>query len=301
MRKNQTKQNVFAMLAALIWGTAFVAQSIAADSVPALEFTAARSAIAVIFLTILCYIRGVRRKKQGLPMRVSAERKELIWGGILCGVALMVAASLQQKGIETTTVGKASFITTLYIVLVPVFGILMKKKPPRIIWICVALAVAGLYCLCMTESFTIAPGDIYVLLCAFCFTVQILIIDHYTQKVDGIELSCVQFMTVTVLAGIGSLLVENPTWSALSSAILPILYVGIFSSGIAYTLQILAQTDSEPAVISLLLSLESVFGTLGAAIILKEHLSGKEYLGCLLMLTAVVLAQLPESKEKSKQ
>lgn len=298
MKKAQTKQNFYAMLAALIWGTAFVAQSIAADSVPALEFTSARSGVAVIFLTILCLIRGFHRKKIGLPMRVTPKGKNLVKGGILCGTALMAAASLQQKGIETTTVGKASFITTLYIVLVPLFGILLKKKPPKIIWLCVALAVAGLYCLCMTESFTIAPGDIFVLLCAFCFTTQILLIDHFTQSVDGIELSCVQFATVTVLTGIGSLLFENPTLSALSTAVFPVLYVGIFSSGIAYTLQILAQKDSEPAVISLLLSLESVFGTLGAAIILKEHLSAKEYIGCLLMMTAVILAQLPDHQEK---
>lgn len=297
MRKNQTRQNIYAMLAALIWGTAFVAQSIAADRVPAMAFTASRSVIAFVFLAGLCLLRGLGRKKAGRPMRVTEKSRDLALGGFLCGGALALASALQQKGIETTTVGKASFITTLYIVLVPVFGILLKKKPPRIIWLCVALAVAGLYCLCMNESFTIAPGDMYVLLCAFCFTIQILMIDYFTQKVDGIELSCVQFLTVTILTGAGSLLLENPTLSAVMDAALPILYVGVFSSGIAYTLQILAQKDSEPAVISLLLSLESVFGTLAGAIILKEHLTGREYLGCVLMLVAVILAQLPERSQ----
>ena len=163
------------------------------------------------------------------------------------------------------------------------------------------LAVTGLYCLCITEDFTITSGDFYILLCALCFSVHILVIDHFTQKVDGVELSCVQFLVVTVLSAIGMLATESPSMEALRMCAWPILYVGIFPSGVAYTLQILAQKDSNPTVVSLLLSLESVFATLAGAIILHDRMSGKEYLGCVLLLIAVVLAQLPEKAPKTAE
>ena len=231
------------------------------------------------------------------PLR-PGSRRDLVLGGICCGVALTVATNLQQKGLETTTSGKAGFITALYIVIVPIAGIFLKKKAPRIIWLSVALAVAGLYCLCITEDLTISTGDFYVLLCAFCFSAHILVIDHFTQKVDGVELSCAQFFVTTVLSGIGMLATEHPSLEALAVCLWPILYVGIFSSGVAYTLQILAQKDSNPTVVSLLLSLESVFATLAGALILHDQMSGKEYFGCVLMLAAVVLAQLPSPAER---
>ena len=214
-------------------------------------------------------------------------------------MALTVASNLQQKGLETTTSGKAGFITALYIVIVPIISIFLKKKAPRTIWLSVILAVAGLYCLCITEEFTITSGDFYILLCAFCFSAHILVIDYFTQKVDGVELSCVQFLVVTVLSCVGMLATETPTLEALRMCVLPLLYVGIFSSGVAYTLQILAQKDSNPTVVSLLLSLESVFATLAGAVLLHDRMSGKEYLGCVLMLIAVILAQLPEKKPKA--
>ena len=176
----------------------------------------------------------------------------------------------------------------------PIAGIFLKKHPPKTIWLSVALAVAGLYCLCINEDFSITMGDFYILLCAFCFTAHILVIDHFTQKVDGVELSCVQFLVVTILSAIGMLAAETPSVEALKICVGPILYLGIFSSGVAYTLQILAQKDSNPTVVSLLLSLESVFAVLAGAVILHDRMSGKEYLGCVLMLIAVVLAQLPE-------
>lgn len=159
------------------------------------------------------------------------------------------------------------------------------------------LAVAGLYCLCITEDLTITGGDLYILLCAFCFSAHILVIDHFTRKVDGVELSCGQFLVVTLLSLLGMVLTEDPSLDALLRCAGPILYVGLFSSGVAYTLQILAQKDSNPTVVSLLLSLESVFATVAGALILGDRMSGKEYFGCLLMLAAVVLAQLPERKK----
>ena len=199
--------------------------------------------------------------------------------------------------IPALTAGKAGFITALYIVLVPIFGIFLKKRVPKAVWVSVLLAATGLYCLCITESFTIAPGDLCVMLCAFVFTAQILLVDHFVTVVDGVELSCCQFFFVTAFSLIGSLLFEHPTWAGLTMAAGAILYAGLLSSGVGYTLQILAQKGSNPTVISLLLSLESVFATISGAAILGDRLSGREYFGCALMLAAVVLAQLPDRKK----
>ena len=297
MKVNRIRQNVLPVLAAFIWGTAFVAQSVGADYVEPFTFNAARSVIAFLFLLILCLVR--RKIQKGIVESATKSWKDLAIGGTCCGVALTVATNLQQKGLETTTSGKAGFITALYIVIVPIISIFLKKKAPRTIWLSVILAVAGLYCLCITEEFTITSGDFYILLCAFCFSAHILVIDYFTQKVDGVELSCVQFLVVTVLSCVGMLATETPTLEALRMCVLPLLYVGIFSSGVAYTLQILAQKDSNPTVVSLLLSLESVFATLAGAVLLHDRMSGKEYLGCVLMLIAVILAQLPEKKPKA--
>lgn len=299
MKINRVRQNVLPVLAALIWGTAFVAQSVGADYVEPFTFNAARSAIAFVFLLILCLVR--RGMQKGIVESATKSWKDLAVGGLCCGVALTVATNLQQKGLETTTSGKAGFITALYIVIVPIVGIFMKKKAPRTLLISVPLAVAGLYCLCITEDFSVTEGDFYVFLCAICFSAHILVIDHFTQKVDGVELSCAQFLVVTVLSSVGMIVSENPSLEAVGMCIWPILYVGVFSSGVAYTLQILAQKDSNPTVVSLLLSLESVFATLAGAIILHDQMSGKEYLGCVLMLVAVVLAQLPEREKKTIQ
>ena len=300
MKVNRIRQNVFPVLAAFIWGTAFVAQSVGADYVEPFTFNAARSGIAFLFLLVLCALLRRRRKQDfaGEAKAVPSARRDLAIAGICCGAALTVASFPQQKGLETTTSGKAGFITALYIVIVPIVGVFMKKKAPRTIWISVAMAVAGLYCLCITEDFTITSGDFYILLCAFCFSAHILVIDYFTQRVDGVELSCVQFLVVTVLSCVGMLAAESPSLAALRVCLWPILYVGIFSSGVAYTLQILAQKDSNPTVVSLLLSLESVFATLAGAVLLHDRMSGKEYFGCVLMLAAVVLAQLPEPERK---
>ena len=297
MKVNRIRQNVLPVLAALIWGTAFVAQSVGADYVEPFTFNTARSAIAFLFLLVLCLVR--RKVQKGIVERATRSWKDLAVGGACCGVALTVATNLQQKGLETTTSGKAGFITALYIVIVPILGVFLRKKAPRTIWISVALAVVGLYCLCITEDFTITSGDFYILLCALCFSAHILVIDHFTQTVDGVELSCVQFLVVTILSAMGMIATESPSLEALGMCLGPILYVGIFSSGVAYTLQILAQKDSNPTVVSLLLSLESVFATLAGAVILHDQMSGKEYFGCVLMLVAVVLAQLP-AKRRSR-
>ena len=298
MKANHSRQNLFAVLAALIWGTSFVAQSVGAGYVEAFTFNAARSAVAPVFLLVLCSILRRGRVKAGKPAAVGT-RRDLMLGGLCCGTALAVSATLQQKGLESTSSGKAGFITALYIVLVPIAGLLLKKRPPKAIWLSVALAVAGLYCLCITEEFSITQGDFYVMLCAFGFAIHILVIDYFTQKVDGVELSCAQFFVVTVISSVGMLLTETPTLAGILGSLIPILYVGIFSSGVAFTLQILAQKDSDPTVISVLLSLESVFAVIAGAIILGDRMSGKEYFGCVLVMIAVILAQLPDKKAVS--
>ena len=292
MNSKFVRQNIFPVLAAFIWGTAFVAQSVAADIVQPFTFNASRAFVGFLFLLVLCAVLRIKEK----PRYDRRYYLDLIIGGICCGIALTLATNLQQKGLETTTSGKAGFITALYIVLVPIFGLLLKKKAPRMIWLSVALAVVGLYFLSINEQLSITVGDLYMLVCAFCFTGHILVIDHFTEKVSGVELSCMQFLVVALLSGGGMLLAESPSWSGIVACAGPILYVGIMSSGVAYTLQILAQKGSNPTVVSLLLSLEAVFATVSGAIILHEIMSGREILGCALMLVAVVLAQLPGKK-----
>jgi len=292
MKSNFIRQNVFPVLAAVIWGAAFVAQSMGTEHVGPFTFNTARSFIGFLFLLIICLALRIKQK----PNYERQYYKDLIIGGLCCGLALTLAVNLQQKGLETTTSGKAGFITALYIVLVPIAGLFLRKKAPRMIWLSVALAVAGLYFLSINEQFHVTQGDFLMLLCALCFTGHIMVIDHFTEKVSGIELSCMQFLFCALLSGGGMVLTETPTWSGLMACAIPLLYVGVLSSGVAYTLQILAQKGSNPTVVSLLMSLESVFATVFGALILHELMSGREIFGCGLMLVAVVLAQLPTSK-----
>lgn len=289
------RQNVLPVLAAFIWGTAFVAQSVSAEFIGPFTFTTARSVVAFVFLLGLCALfRLLRRRDFGEQARPRPKyRRDLLLGGLCCGGALMLASNLQQKGMETTTPGKAGFITALYIVIVPIFGLFLKKRVGKTIWFSMALAVAGLYFLCIQDGFSVSGGDFLILLCSVALSTHILLIDYFTQKVDGVELSCVQCFVVGVLSAGGMAVTEQPSWAALSQCVWPLLYMGIFSSGVAFTLQILAQRDSNPTVVSLLMSLEAVFATLAGALLLGNRMNGREYFGCLLMLAAVVLAQLP--------
>lgn len=300
MKVNRVRQNVLPLVTAMIWGTAFVAQSVAAEYMGPFTFNTARAVIAFVFLLGLCGAQRVYRRRRGEEAVSAGTRRDLILGGLACGGALTVASFFQQKGLETTTPGKAGFITALYIVLVPLAGLLLGRKVPRALWLGVALAVGGLYCLCVTEEFSITGGDFYVLICAFCFTVQILAVDHFTNKVDGVALSCAQFLVMTVVSAAGALTEALPSLELLPKYLGPVLYVGVFSSGVAYTLQILAQKDSNPAVVSLLMSMESLFAAIAGAVILGNRMTGREYLGCALMLAAVVLAQLPFPLRRDK-
>ena len=292
------RETVLPLLAAAIWGSAFVGQSIAGEYLPPFAVNAVRSVVAVVTLAIVIY--GFRRwetVKNGAPK--PQDKKKMITGGILCGTVLTIASNLQQIGLVDTSAGKASFITALYIVIVPLCSIFAGRKLGINVWCAVALATAGLYFLCIQSGFTVQKGDFFVFLCALFFSAHILVIDHYTRFVDGIYLSFVQFFTCMVISGAISLLTEEWTLAGIQYWILPILYVGIFSSGVAYTLQIIAQTGTNPAVVSILLSLESVFGVISGAIVLHERMSGRELLGCGLMFAAVILSQLPEKAKKA--
>ena len=291
------RETVLPLLAAAIWGSAFVGQSVAGEYLPPFAVNAARSIVAVITLAVVIF--GFRRwetAKNGAPK--AQDKKKMIVGGVACGTILTIASNLQQIGLIDTSAGKASFITALYIVIVPLCSLFVGRKLGINVWGAVALATAGLYFLCITSGFTVQRGDFFVFLCALFFSAHILCIDHYTRFVDGIYLSFVQFFTCMVISGVISLLTEEVSLAGFRYWILPILYVGVFSSGVAYTLQIIAQTGTNPAVVSLLLSLESVFGVISGALILHERMSGRELFGCALMFAAVILSQLPERKVK---
>ena len=299
-------QILFPLTTALIWGSSFVAQSESADHIGAFTFNAARCFMG--FLALLLLIPILHRldktpQPELTPEKKKSQFKGLVWGGFCCGTALALACNLQQLGmVAGASAGKTSFITTMYVVLVPICGLFLKKKVPLTVWLGVMVAVAGLYCLCIKEDFTIVFSDFLVLLCAFAYTLQILVIDYFAPHYDGVQLSCLQFLFTALWSAVCMLVFEMDqfSWQALGLCAGDILYVGIISGGVAYTLQILAQKESRnPTMVSLLLSLESVFGALAGAVFLHEKMSGKEYLGCVLMLIAVVLAQIPSPKRKS--
>ena len=301
---NNTKNTFLLLLTAFIWGVAFVAQSVGMDYVGPLTFNAVRFIIGAIFLIpCIAFLDKLKEKEnQAAGKNTPAapqNKKVLITGGICCGIAIAAASTLQQYGIAYTTVGKAGFITALYIVIVPILGIFLKKKPRLIIWLSVLLALVGLYFLCMTDSLSFSKGDTLVLLCAFVFSLHIMIIDHFSPMVDGVRMSCIQFAVAGILCGIPALIFEHPTFSSLIAAWAPVLYAGILSCGVAYTLQIVAQKNYDPTVASLLLSLESVFSVLAGWVILHQSLSPREIFGCVLVFIAIILVQLPAPKAKT--
>ena len=301
---NKTKNTFLLLLTAFIWGVAFVAQSVGMDYVGPLTFNAVRFIIGAIFLIpCIAFLDKLKEKENQAAGKntptAPQNKKVLITGGICCGIAIAAASTLQQYGIAYTTVGKAGFITALYIVIVPILGIFLKRKPRLIIWFSVLLALVGLYFLCMTDSLSFSKGDTLVLLCAFVFSLHIMIIDHFSPMVDGVRMSCIQFAVAGVLCGIPALIFEHPTFSSLIAAWAPVLYAGILSCGVAYTLQIVAQKNYDPTVASLLLSLESVFSVLAGWVILHQSLSPREIFGCVLVFIAIILVQLPTPKTKT--
>jgi len=304
MQKNGIKNTGMLFLAALIWGFAFVAQSAGMNYVGPFTFNAVRCVIGSIVLVPVALLykteeeRGQQNEDSTKSVSWFQKNKTLLLGGISCGLFLGVATNLQQIGIMSTSVGKAGFLTALYIVLVPIAGLFFKKKCGIAVWIGVVCSLIGLYLLCMTEgSLRLATGDLFLLGCAVVFTGHILVIDYFAPKVNGVWMSCIQFLVAGIISAIPMLFTETPTWDAIWAAKLPILYAGVMSCGVAYTLQILGQKNYNPTIAVLILSLESCFSVLGGFLILDETLSARELCGCALMFVAIILAQLPEKKQ----
>ena len=307
---DRMKNNILLVLTALIWGCAFVAQSVGMDYVGPFTFNMTRFLIgAVVLLPVIWFMDHQRAADQnadgvcrinpdtdGAAKNDPADRKTVIIGGICCGTALAVASTLQQWGILFTTVGKAGFITAMYIVIVPLLGVFIGKKVRPLIIGCVAIAVVGFYFLCMTESLCLGLGDFLVLLCAIAFSIHILVIDHFSPKVDGVKMACIQFWVCAVFSAVPAFLTETIRISGLLAAWAPILYAGVLSCGVAYTLQIIGQKNMNPTVASLILSLESCISVLAGWVILGQKLTAREILGCVLMFGAIVLAQMPEKR-----
>lgn len=302
MNKTQVRNSLLLLLTATIWGSAFVAQSVGMEYVEPFTFTFSRSIIGgVVLIPCIWLLRKWKAKATGEELHRSGPlvTKTEWMGGICCGLALCAASNFQQIGIAYTTVGKAGFITALYVVIVPILGLFVKKKVQPVVWFCVALSVIGLYLLCMTEgSLTLAYGDLLVLICAVLFSIHIMVIDYFSPRGDGVVISCIQFFTCGIVSGVIMLFVEHPQWGNLMAAKLPILYAGMLSSGVAYTLQIVGQKDMNPTVASLILCLESVVSAIAGWLILHQALSARELFGCALMFVAIVLAQIPMPEKK---
>ena len=277
--------------ASLIWGVAFVAQSAGMQYVGPYTFTAVRSALAALGLGILILILD------RTSMKSKNTDKKVLWrAGIILGVVMTIASNLQQIGLVTTSAGKAGFITSLYIVLVPVFGLFIKKRPHPMLWISVLIALVGLYFLSIRGDFSMSQGDLLVLASAVAFTFQILLVDHYSPKVDIIRLNCIQFSVMAILSFVPMMVLEQPKIGAISDAWLTIVYAGLFSGCGAYTLQMLGQRRVEPTAASLLLSPENVFAALAGWAILGQNLTARELLGCALVFAAIITSQLPWRK-----
>lgn len=292
--KSNLKKNLLLVLTAMIWGTGFVSQSIGTDYVGPFTFLAMRSYIGGIALLPCIFFLGKISSPDNESKGEKKDIKALVTGGICCGAALFSASIFQQIGIMHTTVGKAGFLTALYIIIVPVLGLFFRKKVGLNIWISALIAVFGMYLLCVKESFSVERGDILVIICAFFFSVHILVIDHFSPKVDCVKMSCIQFFVCAVISTVFMFILEKPDFSAIWSAKTAILYSGVLSSGVGYTLQIIGQQGNDPTVSSLILSLESVFSMISGWIVLHEKFSPKEALGSLLIFAAIILSQLPK-------
>jgi len=282
---------ILLLSASLIWGVAFVAQSAGMAYVGPYTFTAVRSALAAVGLGILVFILD----RTGVSPK-NTDKKVLWRAGIILGIVMTIASNLQQVGLVTTSAGKAGFITSLYIVLVPIFGLFVRRRPHPMLWVSVLIALVGLYFLSIRGDFSMSSGDLLVLASALAFTFQILLVDHYSPKVDIIRLNCIQFAVMAILSSIPMMTLEQPKLSAISDAWLPIVYAGLFSGCGAYTLQMLGQRRVEPAAASLLLSPENVFSALAGWVILGQVLSARELLGCALVFAAIIMSQLPWKK-----
>lgn len=297
MRK-QLRGCAFLLLATIIWGSAFVSQSIGMDHIGPFTFQAVRCTLAVIGMipAILIFDRFKKDGKCFFSRWVDAK----LWKtGIMCGLPLFLACNLQQVGLVETDAGKSGFLTAMYIVIVPVIGIFQKKKSTIMIPISVALAVAGLYCLSCIGVTQVSTGDLLTLGCAFMFAVQIVFVDMWANELDGLRLNAIQALVCAVLSTLVMLFTEQFSWPGIAGCAFPLFHAGILSMGAAYSLQIFGQRDLEPTTASLIMSLESVFAVLCGMLFLKETMTGWEILGCILVFAAVILSQIPIKQKVS--
>ena len=300
MKAKEWKSSLMLLLTAAIWGVAFVAQSVGMDYIGPFTFNAIRSLVGGLVLIPCIWL--LNRKKPAAQEDTPAQSgRTLFIGGICCGVALAVASSLQQMGIQYTSVGKAGFITALYIVIVPLLGLLFKRRVSGLIWVAVVIAVGGMYLLCITEGFSVGKGDLLVMASAFCFSAHILIIDYFSPKADGVKMSCIQFLVCGLLCAVPMLIMERPSLPQILAAWMPLIYAGVFSCGVGYTLQIVGQRHIDPTIASLILSLESAISVLAGWVILGQKLTVRELIGCILVFCAIILAQLPQKEEKIEE
>ena len=300
-RKNSIIGSIFLALAAIIWGSSFVAQTAGAEFVGPFTFISVRSLLGSVALLPVIFVMDSLKKKsktQEYKKMTKADYKYLFIGGSICGVVLCAASCLQQLGIDGGTApGMAAFITALYILLVPIFSVVIGKKIRPIIWVCVGVSIVALYMLCVKEGGRVQGSDLYVLACAVCYAVHILVIDKVSPKLDGVRLSAMQFVIAGLLAAIPMLIFEEVSLEALKAAAPSIAYSGIMSSAVAFTLQILGQQKTEPTIATMIMSLESVFGVITAMIVLSQVPTAREAIGCVLMFAAIIVAQLPDKKK----
>ena len=291
--------NLLLLLTAFIWGVAFVAQKSGGAGLGAFTIIGLRSLIGSVGLMLIIPFLD----KWGLSHKAvcAEERKNLLVGGVLCGLAMFAATNLQQFGLRDASEGKAAFVTALYIVLVPILGLFLHRRATLFNWLGVVLAAVGLYLLCAMGETGFGISDVLLLLCALMFSIQIMIVDRFSPKVDGVRLSCIQFFVVGILNLPLMFLFETPTLAGIQNHLGELLYLGLLSSGVAYTLQIIAQKDTDPTTASLIMSLESVFGALAGWLIGGHSLGVYELVGCVLMFAAIVLAQLPAPKRSEKR
>ncbi len=301
-KSNNFKSSFCLSLTAVIWGVAFVFQSMGNHYMQPFTFNASRNLLGCLVLIPLVLLRLKKPAVFGGEVK-PIDKKITVIGGVCCGLALATAGMFQQYGVKYTTVGKAGFITTLYIILTPIFGLLLRKKCHFTVWIGAVGAVVGLYMLCITESLSLSLGDLLVFICAVFFAIHILIIDCFSPKTDGVLLSCIQFFVCALTCGVIALFFEQPTWEQLTQGAIPILYTGIMSSGVAYTLQIIGQKNFNPTVAALIMSMESVISAVASYFAWRmgfltqdQSMSAVQILGCVIMFCSVIFVQLPFDK-----
>lgn len=297
---NQIRGISMLSLTSFIWGTAFVAQSVGMDFVGPFTFNGVRFWIgALVLLPLIFYLS--RKKNQPVLPTAKKDFRLLLKGGFWCGLLIFIAATLQQIGIIYTTVGKAGFLSALYIVLIPILELFLGRKSSFLIWLCILIAVIGMYLLCIHESFAINFGDLLMILCSLALAIHILMVAHYTLLLDGVKLSFLQFFFCGLFSLFSAFFFESPNWESIFAGRIPILYAGVLSCGIAYTLQVIGQKYAPPVIASLIFSLESVFAVLAGWFILGEILTFREMVGCVLILFAILIAQFPAPKIKRKK